>query len=53
MGIDIHAFLALEIAALSPFEIRVPLNGAQMGHTLENALTALGGALRIGARFRL
>ncbi len=28
-----HAFLALEIAAFSPFEIRVPLNGAQMGHT--------------------
>ena len=28
-----HAFLALEITAFSPFEIRVPLNGAQMGHT--------------------
>jgi hypothetical protein len=29
-----HAFLAQEIAAFSYFEIRVPLNGAQMGHTV-------------------
>ena len=28
-----HAFLAREIAAFSHFEIRVPLNGAQTGHT--------------------
>jgi hypothetical protein len=30
-----HAIPAQEIAAFSDFEIRVPLNGAQMGHPIQ------------------
>jgi hypothetical protein len=36
-----HAFLALEIAAFSPFEVWVPLNGAQMGHTVSSVPISL------------